>query len=111
MSEDDKNKRRDGRSSAVQEALVSAAKHAIGPVRKLRVAVDQKTGDIRAFAKLLVAEKVVSKHDEISLPDARRINPQAKVGEEIEVDVTPIGFGRTAAHYAKQALTEGRQSS
>src|SRR5437762_13679162 len=59
--------------AAVEEALVSAAKKAVGPARELRVAIDRKSGDIRAFAKLLVSDKVLSKHDQISLFDARRI--------------------------------------
>jgi N utilization substance protein A len=92
--------------AAVQEALVSAAKKAVGPARELRVAIDQKTGDIRAFAKLQVSEKVLSKHDQISLFDARRIKPEAQIGEEVEVEVTPTNFGRIASQNAKQALMQ-----
>jgi N utilization substance protein A len=97
---------RDVLVGAVNEALVSAAKKAVGPARELRCQIDPKTGDIRAFAKLLVSEKVSSKHDEISLPDARRIRSDAQIGEEVEVEVTPQGFGRIASQYAKQALMQ-----
>src|SRR5271169_6503190 len=90
--------------AAVEEALLSAAKKAVGPAREMRCTIDQKTGDIRAFAKLVVSERVMSKHDQLSLFDARRLKPDAQVGEEIEVEVTPVGFGRIAAQYAKQAL-------
>ena len=79
--------------AAVEEALLSAAKKADGPARELRVAIDQKNGDIRAFAKLLVSEKVASKHDQISLFDARRIKADAQLGEELEVEVTPAKDG------------------
>jgi len=92
--------------AAVQEALVAAAKKAIGPARELRCAIDPKTGDIRAFAKLLVSERVLSKHDQISVFDARRLKPDAIVGEELEVEVTPTGFGRIASQYAKQSLMQ-----
>src|SRR5512134_2833079 len=102
--EREKGINRDTLVGAVQEALLSAAKKAIGPARELRVAIDHKNGDIRAYAKLIVSEKVISKHDQISVFDARRINPEAKVGDELEVEVTPVGFGRIAAQYAKQAL-------
>jgi N utilization substance protein A len=95
---------RDVLVNAVQEALLSAAKKAVGPARELRVAIDPKNGDIRAYAKLIVAEKVISKHDQIFLTEARRIKADAQVGEELEVEVTPVGFGRIAAQYAKQAL-------
>ncbi len=92
--------------AAVQEALLSAAKKAVGPARELRVDINQKNGDIKAFAKLIVAEKVISQHDQISVFDARRIKADAKVGEEVEKEVTPQGFGRIAAQYAKQALMQ-----
>jgi N utilization substance protein A len=104
--EREKGINRDVLVGAVQEALLSAAKKAVGPARELRVAIDQKSGDIRAFAKLVVSEKVMSKHDQISLFDAHRLKPEAQAGEELEVEVTPIGFGRIAAQYAKQALMQ-----
>jgi transcription termination/antitermination protein NusA len=97
---------RDVLVGAVQEALLSAAKKAVGPARELRVQIDQKSGDIQAFARLVVSEKVVSKHDQISVFDARRIKAEAQVGEEVEVEVTPAGFGRIASQYAKQALMQ-----
>jgi transcription termination/antitermination protein NusA len=104
--EKEKGISRDVLTSAVQEALLSAAKKAVGPARELRVAIEPKTGDIRAFAKLVVSEKVISKHDQITVFDARRIKAEAQIGEEIEIEVTPTGFGRIAAQYAKQALMQ-----
>jgi N utilization substance protein A len=92
--------------AAVQEALVSAAKKAVGPARELRVAIDPKSGDIRAYAKLVVSEKVISKHDQISVFDARRIKGDAVLGDELEVEVTPADFGRIASQNAKQALMQ-----
>src|SRR5213593_118648 len=91
---------------AVEDALLSAAKKAVGPARELRCAIDPKTGDIRAFAKLVVSERVISKHDQISVFDARRIKSDAQFGEEVEVEVTPANFGRIASQNAKQALMQ-----
>src|ERR1051325_4256946 len=85
--------------AAVEEALLSAAKKAVGPARDMRCVIDPKTGDIKAFAKLQVSEKVLSKHDQISQPDAQ-------LGEEMEVEVTPADFGRIASQFAKQALMQ-----
>src|SRR5213594_2486904 len=104
--EREKGINRDILVAAVEEALLTAAKRAVGPARELRVAIDQKNGDIKAFAKLVVSERVMSKHDQISLFDSRRIKPDAQLGEEVEVEVTPVGFGRIAAQYAKQALMQ-----
>jgi N utilization substance protein A len=104
--EREKGINRDVLVGAVQEALLSAAKKAVGPARELRVEIDQKNGDIKAFAKLIVADKVISQHDQISVFDARRIKPDAQVGDEIEKEVTPTGFGRVASQFAKQALMQ-----
>ena len=104
--EKEKGISRDVLTAAVQEALMQAAKKAVGPARELRCVIDQKSGDIRAFAKLVVSEKVTAKHDQISVFDARRIKATAQIGEELEVEVTPNGFGRIAAQYAKQALMQ-----
>ena len=104
--EREKGINRDVLVGAVHEALLSAAKKAVGAARELRVDIDQKSGDIRAFAKLIVSEKVISKHDQISVFDARRLKADAQVGDELEVEVTPTGFGRIASQYAKQALMQ-----
>lgn len=92
--------------SAVNEAILSAAKKAVGPARELRCVIDPKSGDIKAFAKLLVVDKVANIHDEISLIDARRLKRDAESGQEVEKEVTPANFGRIAAQYAKQALMQ-----
>src|SRR3989454_8358247 len=92
--------------AAVEESLVAAAKKAVGPARELRVSIDRKSGDIKALAKLVVSEKVLSKHDQLSLFDARRIKPDAQLGDEVEVEVTPANFGRIASQNAKQALMQ-----
>jgi transcription termination/antitermination protein NusA len=92
--------------SAVEDALVSAAKKAIGPARNLRCAIDPNNGDIKAFATLVAVEKVTQKHDQIALVDARRLKADVQLGEEVEVEVTPTNFGRIASQYAKQALMQ-----
>jgi N utilization substance protein A len=90
----------------VQDSLVAAAKKAVGPARNLSCTIDPKDGEIRAWAELVVAEKVISKHDQVSLPDARRIKPDAQIGDEVKVEVTPTDFGRIASQSAKQSLMQ-----
>jgi len=91
---------------AVEKAILQASKKAVGPAKDVRIEIDRKTGHIRAFAKLLVVENVVNKHDEISVAEAQRRFPNIRVGESIEVEVTPAGFGRIAAQTAKQAMLQ-----
>ena len=92
--------------SAVEDALLSAAKRALGPARELRCQIDRKDGDIRAFATLIVVEKIINKHDEIDLERARLHKSDAQLNDEIEVEVTPKNFGRIASQNAKQALMQ-----
>jgi transcription termination/antitermination protein NusA len=91
---------------AVEQALLQASKKSVGPARDLRIEIDRKTGAIRALAKQLVVENVVNKHDEVSLTDASRKNPNIQLGESIEIEVTPQNFGRIAAQTAKQAMLQ-----
>ena len=91
---------------AVSNALLSASKKSVSASRDLRIDINPKTGEIRALAKLLVVEDVANPADEISLSKARKINPDAAVGGEVEVEVTPKNFGRIAAQTAKQAMMQ-----
>ncbi len=91
---------------AVQSALLSASKKAIGPARELRIDIDGKTGEIRAIASLVAVETVENNHDEISLSKARLLKPEAALGDIIDVEVTPKNFGRIAAQTAKQAMMQ-----
>ena len=91
---------------AVSNALLSASKKAVGPARDLRIDINPKTGEIRALANLLVVEHVMNVHDEITVSKASKIRPDVKIGEAIEVEVTPKNFGRIAAQTAKQAMMQ-----
>jgi len=97
---------RDVLVDAISNALLTASKKSFATARELRIDINQKTGQIRAFAKPIVVEKVENQHDEISLAKARQIKPDAQVGEEIEMEVTPRDFGRIAAQTARQAIMQ-----
>ena len=104
--EKEKGISREALNEAIREALEAAAQKAVGASRELRVETDPKTGQIRAFAKLLVVDRVNNPQDEISRFDALQIVDEANVGDEIEKEVTPTGFGRIAAQYASQNLKQ-----
>ena len=91
---------------AVSSALLTAAKKSVGPARDLRVTIDPKSGEITAHANLFVVEDVRNIHDEILLSRARKIKPDANAGDQLEVEVTPEGFGRIAAQTARQAILQ-----
>ncbi len=91
---------------AVENALLSASKKAVGPAKDLRIEIDSKTGDIRAMAKLRVVERVFNTSEEILLERAEKLQPDIEVGDEVEVEVTPKNFGRIAAQTARQAMMQ-----
>ncbi len=97
---------RDVLVEAISGALLTASKKAFAIARELRIDINPKTGDIRAFAKPLVVEKVENQHDEIALAKARQFKADAQIGEEIEIEVTPKDFGRIAAQTARQAIMQ-----
>ena len=91
---------------AIENAVLSAAQKSVGPARGLRVVIDRKTGALRTLATLQVVEQVNLPHDEISLNRAAMVKHDVKLGDELEVEVTPAGFGRIAAKTAKQAMMQ-----
>jgi N utilization substance protein A len=104
--ERDKGIKREVLLEAINNAVLQAARKAVGPAKDLRVDLDPKSGEMKAVAKLTVVEKVKSKHDEISFSEAKKHKPDVQLGEEIEVPVTPKDFGRIAAQTAKQAMMQ-----
>src|SRR5437016_13839166 len=101
--------KRDILLEAVSNALLSASKKSVGAARDLRIDIDPKSGDIRALANLVVVENVQNAQDEIALTKALKIKPDAKIGDTVEMEVTPRNFGRIAAQTAKQAMMRSEE--
>ncbi len=91
---------------AVEFALQSAARKSAASDEDLRVAIDRASCDIKAYAMRLVVDTPKAADGEITLKEALRTNPEATLGEEIEIEVTPANLGRIAAQTAKQAITQ-----
>src|SRR5258708_493667 len=104
--ERDKGIKREVLLEAINNAVLAAARKAVGPARDLRVDIDSKSGDMKVYAKLTVVEKVENKHDEISFTLAKKFKNDVQLGEDLEVPVTPRDFGRIAAQTAKQAMMQ-----
>jgi len=90
----------------VEAALISASKKSAGPARDLRVEIDRKTLSIKTYTKVEVVEHVRSKNNQIALADARRIKPDAQLGDVVETEIVARDFGRIAAQTAKQAIIQ-----
>jgi N utilization substance protein A len=96
---------RDVLVQAVESALLSASRKSIHPASELKVKVDPKTGDIKAWARLTVVDSFPN-NDQLIIGRAQEKFPDIKVGDEIDWEVTPKNFGRIAAQTAKQAIMQ-----
>ncbi len=91
---------------AIENSLVTACKKIYGNYSNMRVEIDRKTGDMKAYAQRMVVEEVVDDFTDISLEEARAINPTYELGDFIDSDITPRDFGRSAAQSAKQIVVQ-----
>ncbi len=90
----------------VQQALISAYKRRFGGGQNISVRIDPATGTVRVYAEKRVVEEVEDSREEISLAEARRLLPNARVGEVITIETTPRDFGRIAAQTARQTFLQ-----
>jgi N utilization substance protein A len=90
----------------IEAALASAYKKAFSEAAEIRLRPDSNRKGLRLCCEKVVVETVENRHREMSLADARRLNPKLQVGETVEVDLTADGFGRIAAQTAKQVVVQ-----
>ncbi len=92
---------------AIEAALVSAYKKNFGSAPNVRVAVDRESGSVKVFAQKRVVEgEVRDELLEISLEEAKHVNPGIEINDILEIEVTPGNFGRIAAQNAKQVVVQ-----
>jgi len=91
---------------ALEAALISAYKKNFKSASNVRVELDEETGRMAVYSRKTVVEEVEDPQLEISLDEAKAINPNYNLEDIIEVEVTPKNFGRIAAQAAKQVVTQ-----
>lgn len=97
---------RDVLIDAIEAALVSAYRRNFNQAQNVRIDLNLQSGSMRVFARKEVVDEVFDPRLEISLADARNINPNYVVEDVVEMEVTPKDFGRIAAQTAKQVVTQ-----
>src|SRR5713101_2615192 len=93
---------------ALESALLSASRKTLGPAENIRIHIDRKTGQLRAFCRKKVVAEVVDPKLEISLDEAKRLNAEAELDDELELEQEkpPADFGRIAAQTVKQVILQ-----
>jgi len=99
---------RDAIIKSLCDAMVTAYKKQIKGSQVFNIVgvVDEVKGDIGVFRIKEVVEEVMDEYTEVTLEEAREIDPKCELGDELKVDVTPSDFGRIAAQSAKQVITQ-----
>lgn len=96
--------------TTIQDAMVAAYKknyaNANTNAQNVKVNIDRETGEIHVYAQKTVVDEVYDDVTEISLEEAKEINPKSEVDDIINLEVTPKNFGRVAAQLAKQVVTQ-----
>jgi transcription termination/antitermination protein NusA len=91
---------------AIEIALMSAYKRNFNHATNARVEIDRNSGGIKVFRSYDVVEEVINAQAEILVDEAKNHDPDVKVGETVEIEVTPKDFGRIAAQTAKQVVIQ-----
>ncbi len=91
---------------AVENSLVTACKNNFGAATEVKVIIDRENGDLTVYAEKEVVELVTNDQVEISLEDAKVLNPSFKIGDIVQEEITPKNFGRIAAQKAKQVVVQ-----
>ncbi|NWG70728.1 MAG: transcription termination/antitermination protein NusA [Parvularculaceae bacterium] len=91
---------------AMEDALARAARSRYGHETNVKAEINPKTGETKLWRLLEVVEIIENDSTHITLAEALRKNPEAKIGDFMSEPLPPIEFGRVAAMSAKQVITQ-----
>ena len=94
---------------AIESALATATKKRYEDEdATIRVVIDRRTGDYESFRSwnIVSNDEVPGLGTDLTLEEAHEIDTDLQPGDEYEVQVDNIGFGRIAAQAAKQIIVQ-----
>ena len=91
---------------AVKDAMLVAARKHFRTTEDLFAEFDDRTGALEIYGIKKVVEEVQDPVKEISLPDARKIDPAAQVDGELRIPKPTDALGRISAQTAKQVILQ-----
>lgn len=93
---------------ALESAMISAYRRSVNASNAQHVdaTVDTETGKVTIFAEKEVVDSVQDERTEVTLDDARKVDPAAELGGMVIVESTPKDFGRVAAQTARQVIQQ-----
>ncbi|MDR3608431.1 MAG: transcription termination factor NusA [Oligoflexia bacterium] len=93
--------------SALEQAVLMAAQKKYGANAVLEAHYNNETGEIDLFQFKKVVDSdldMLEEAEEIQIEEARKLDPEANIGDELGVKVEAPGFGRIDAQTAKQVI-------
>ena len=90
----------------LEEAVRSAVKRKFGPDYELEVNFNRELGEIEVFEFKEVVEKVEDERFQIALKDAKKLDPEAEIGDSLGSKMDIDVLGRIAAQSAKQVIMQ-----
>ena len=104
---EEKNLNEDDVKGVVEQALAAAYRRDHGDRdQDVRTVLNLNTGDVDVYLKKLVVNDVEHEASEISLAEAKKLQKDAKVGDDVEIHQDMKDFGRVAAQTAKQVILQ-----
>ncbi len=94
--------------AALESAMVSAYRRAVNAstAQEVTAKIDPETGKVIIFAEKEVVDVVEDERTEVTLAEAKKVNPAAELGSMVAVESTPSDFGRVAAQTARQVIQQ-----
>lgn len=103
----DKGIDRDLLINTLEEAVLSAAKKRYGQRRDIEVQFNDEMGEVELFQFRQVVEKVEDEQTEVSLEEAKSLDPDVELGDELGSKMEDVAdLGRIAAQSAKQVIIQ-----
>ena len=92
------------------DAMVAAYKKSMKckEAANIEAILDERSGGIGVFCTKVVVKSVEDgmEDEQISLAEAKEIDEDVEIDDEVKIEVTPEQFGRIAAQAAKQVITQ-----
>ena len=110
LLEREKDISKDTLLDAINLSLITACKNHFGNDADVSVEMDRTTGEIRCFARKTVVEddkaEDFNASTMITLENAVKTNADAKVGDEVDIEIKSKEFGRIATQNAKNVILQ-----
>jgi transcription termination/antitermination protein NusA len=109
---DEKNIPKDRILDTIKAALKAAYRKDYGNKdQNIEVELDEEHELATVYLVKEIVKKVEDPELQVSLKDATRYRKNAKIGDQIKIDVTPMEYGRIAAQSAKQVIIQKIQEA